>query len=136
MGRGVALHEDGNSGASKVSVSSARGPVKGVVFLFHALETDFEIEGIREDLLSALHGSHFMATAHLSAGFQGRWRVMFPDIVQARLKPSSFGPLPILLRELVFVIMSLVNGALHKDCFPNAHLAFLPESIIILRCGG
>jgi hypothetical protein len=32
--------------------------------------------------------------------------------------------------------MSLVNGALHKDCFPNAHLAFLPESIIILRCGG
>jgi hypothetical protein len=125
MGRGVALHEDGNGGASKGSVSSARDPVKRVVSLFHALETDFEIEGIREDLLSALHCSDVMATAHLSAGFQGQWRMMFPDIVQPCLEPGSFGPLPILLGELVFVVMSLVNWALHKDCFPNAHLPFL-----------
>ena len=50
---------------------------------------------------------------------------MFPDVIQPSLEPGSLGPVPILLRKLVFIIAPVINRALHEDCFPDTHVDLL-----------
>jgi hypothetical protein len=44
---------------------------------------------------------------------------------QSLLKPGVFGPLPILLGELLVIIEATVRFTLQQDLLPVAHLVFM-----------
>src|SRR3972149_3525209 len=54
---------------------------------------------------------------------------MLANIFQSLLQPCAARPLPITLRQLVFLVKAVVDRALRKDCLPSVH-----ENALLCLC--
>jgi hypothetical protein len=64
------------------------------------------------------------------------WSIVFANLIQPRLKPGAFGPIPMSLREFLTIVKTFVDWALTENGFPSIHRLLPPFSLHLLPVNG